>query len=247
MGNQSSTESLASTQSITNQINNVANENCITACTSELSDVNVIIENSDVEGDINISAVCNILGSSCVLKAALSNSVQNVQKNKQLGETMQSASFLTWFSNQNNDTVESSNQSTANRVSNIINSTCQNNSTNSVDGVNIEVLAGSKVGGNINVQSDGTISKSQCIIDNTIRTTLSNDQTNDQTAKVFQGSPILFGIIAVVIVVVVIMIGIVILGVGGLGAAGLGVVGMEALKKSRNKPRAYAPQTYRAR
>ena len=43
------------------------------------------------------------------------------------------------------------------------------------------------------------------------------------------------------------MIGIVILGVGGLGAAGLGVVGMEALKKPRNKPRPYAPQTYRAR
>lgn len=215
MGNQASSESLASTESISNQINNVSNENCITACDSEISNINMIIENSDIEGDVNVSAVCNILGSSCILKAALSTSVQNTQKNKQLGATMQSDSPLNWFSSQSSNIQESNNQSISNKVSNVMNSTCQNNSTSTVDGVNIELI-GDKVGGNINVDSKGNITKSQCIIDNVARTTLANEQSNSQTAKVMQGSPILFAIIAIVIIVVVVMIGLVILGVGGI-------------------------------
>ena len=254
MGNQSSSESLASTQSVSNQINNVSNENCITACTSDIRDSNIKIIDSNVRGNVSISAVCNILGSSCVLKAALSNSIQNTQKNKQLGETMQSASPLTWFSNQSNSTTESSNENISNRVSNIVNSTCQNTSSENVEGINIEII-GSSVGGNVNLSADGDISKSQCIIDNTTRTTLSNDQTNSQTAKVMQGSPLLFGIIAVVIVVVVVMIGIVILGVGGLGVLGVGAVGMKSLKKkpqNRGPPPQYkqrpsAPPMYKPR
>ncbi len=118
----------------------------------------------------------------------------------------------------------------ANRVSNILNSTCQNNSTSKVDGVNIEII-GSRVGGNVSENSQGNISKSQCVISNTARTTLSNDQSNSQTAKTMQGSPLLFAIIAIVIVVVVIMIGIVIIGVGGLGGLALLKGGKKPKKK----------------
>ena len=229
MGNQSSTQSLASTQAISNQINNVSNENCITACDSDVSNINMLIENSDIEGNINISAVCSVIGSSCILKAALSNSVQNTQKNSQSAEAMQESDPLSWFSSSTSDQQEDSNQSTANRVSNIINSTCQNNSTSNVDGINIELI-GDKVGGNVNVNSAGSVSKSQCILDNASRTTLANDQSNSQTAKVMQGSALLFGIIAVVIVIVVIMIGLVILGMGGIG----GIFALKGLSEKGN-------------
>ena len=245
MGNQSSSQSLASSQSISNQINNVSNENCITACDSDISNVNMIIEDSDIEGNVSISSVCNIIGSSCILKAALSSSVQNTQKNKQLGETMQSASPLTWFSNQSSSTQESNNQSVSNRVSNILNSTCQNNSTSKVDGVNIELI-GDKVGGNVSENSQGNISKSQCVISNTARTTLSNDQSNSQTAKAMQGSPILFAIIGIVIIVVVVMIGIVIVGVGGLGGLAL-LKGADKKKSSTRPPPAIPPPRYKPR
>ena len=217
MGNQSSSESLANTESISNQINSISNENCITACDSDISNSNIILENGDIQGDINISAVCNILGSSCVLKAALSDSVQNTQKNTQLAESMQSASPLTWFSNQHAGVTENNNQDIANRVSNIINSTCQNTSSNKVEGINVEII-GEKVGGNVNIGSKGNITKSQCIINNTSRVTLSNDQTNSQTARIFQGSPLLFGFLALIIIIIIVMIGIVIFGVGGIGA-----------------------------
>ena len=243
MGNQSSSESLASTQSIRNQINNVSNESCITACDSDISNSNILIIDSDIEGNVSVSAVCNILGSSCVLKAALSNSIQNTQKNKQLGETMQSASPLTWFSSQNSSTTESSNESISNRISNIMNSTCQNNSKSQVDGINIELL-GTRVGGNVSIDSTGNVSKSQCILNNASRTTLANDQTNSQTAKVMQGSPVLFAIIGIVIIVVIVMIGIVILGIGGTGV----YMGVKEMEGSSNKQKPQRPpQTYRVR
>jgi hypothetical protein len=230
MGNSSSSESLVSTQSISNQINNVSNENCINACDSDISNINMIIENSDIEGDINVSAVCNILGASCILKASLSDTVQNTQKNKQLAETLQESDPFTWFSSSSANTTEDSNESIANRVSNIMNSTCQNDSDDSVSGVNIELI-GDRVGGSLNVDAKGNITKSQCIIDNVSRTTLSNDQTNSQTAKVMQGSPILFAILGIVIIVVIVMIGLVILGVGGLGVLGAGGVLMGEFSK----------------
>lgn len=236
MGNQSSTESLASTEEITNQINNVSNENCITACDSSISNIDMVIEDTTIEGNVNISAVCNILGASCILKAAMSNSIQNTQKNKQLAETLQSGSPLLLFSTQNNTQSESNNQDISNRVSNIMNSTCQNNSTTSVDGVNVELI-GDTIGGNLNINSDGNINKSSCILNNVARTTLANDQTNSQTAKALQGSPLLFAMLAVVIVIVVVMIGIVILGVGGIGALGVGAAIVHEVKKPKKSMR----------
>lgn len=239
MGNQSSTESLADTEEITNQINNVSNENCITACDSNISNINMVIEDTTIEGDVNISAVCNILGASCILKAALSNSVQNTQKNQQLAATMQSGSPLLAFSTQNSTIAESNNQDIANQVSNIMNATCQNNSSTSVNGVNVELI-GDTIGGSLNINSNGNINKSSCILNNVARTTLANQQTNSQTAKVMQGSPLLFAMLAVVIIIVVVMIGIVILGVGGLGALGIGAAIIHKKKKSsqplRTKP-----------
>ena len=237
MGNQSSSESLASTQSIVNQINNISNENCINLCSSSIQDIHILIQDSDIEGNINAQAACSILGASCVLKASLSSDVQNTEKNKQLGLAMQEEDPIALIGPSSSSTInETSNQSVANRVTNILNSTCQANSVQSADDVNIEVI-GSKVVGNINVDANGQITKSKCIIDNVSRTTLSNDLTNSQTAKTFQGSPLLFIILAIVAIAVMVMIVIVILGVGGLGVLGVGGVGALAVESGKNKPR----------
>ena len=252
MGGQQSSESMASTQSISNQINNISNQSCINSCTTEVDDVNMVIEDSTIEGNVNVTSVCDILGATCMLKASMSNDVHNQQKNKQQGTELQENDPFNVFGSlfgMSSSISESNKQSTSNRVSNIMNSTCQENSNSSTQDVNIEII-GSKVGGDVNVSSDGSISKTQCTLENVARNTLANDQSNTQKATIAQGSPLLFAIIAVVIVVVVIMIGVVILGVGGLGAVGVGGLAYEEFTKSPSpsqQPRPSAPPPYKPR
>ena len=254
MGGQQSSESLVNNQSTLNAINNVSNENCINACDSDISNIHMQIIDSDIEGNVNISAVCNILGTSCVLKSSLTTNLHNTQKSQQTGEAMQESDPLSLLGNlfggQSSSISENSNQSIANRVSNIINSTCQNKSTNDVSGVNVQMI-GDKVGGNVSIASDGSISHTDCVLNNMSRTMITNDQSNSQKAKIMQGSPLLFAIIGIVIVVVVVMIGIVIIGVGGIGTLGLGAVAKDEMSKKSSKPnqrsRPPPPQTYRVR
>lgn len=243
---QQESESMASTQSISNQINNLSNENCINSCTTEVNNVNMVIEDSTIEGDVTVSSICDILGATCMLKASMSNDVHNQQKNEQQGTELQENDPFNVFGSlfgMSSSISESNKQSTANRVSNIMNSTCQENSNSSTQDVNIEII-GSKVGGNVNVSSDGSISKTQCSLENVSRTTLANDQSNTQKATIAQGSPLLFAIIGVVIVVVVIMIGVVILGVGGLGAVGVGGLAYEEFA-TKSPPKTSKPPPQR--
>lgn len=242
MGGTQSSESMVSMQSITNEINNISNENCIQTCTSKTSDVSVILEGSTIRGDINISSYCSIMGSSCSLKASLTTDLHNTQKTKQAGTLLDEQDPLCILGDLFGDSAsitENSNESIANRVTNILNSICQQQSSSTTEDINVE-LVNDNVIGNINITSGAQVSKTNCIIDNMARTTIANDQTTDQSEKLLQGSPLLFAIIGIVILVVIIMIGIVILGVGGLGTAGVLGVGYLAVENSKNK-RAYGP------
>lgn len=265
MGGQQSSESLVDNQSMTNRINNISNENCINACDSDISNLHMDIEDSDIEGNVSISSVCNILGASCVLKSSLSTSLHNTQKSKQSADAMQEQDPLSLlgslFGGPSSSVDETTNQSVANRVSNIINSTCQNKSVQKLTGINVQMI-GDKVGGNVNITADGGITNTECILNNISRTAITNDQSNSQSAKIMQGSPLLYAIIGLVIVAVIVMIGIVILGIGGVSA---GVIAKDEMSKKSSKPgmkkppsgppppysakpgMKKAPQTYRVR
>ena len=241
MGGTSSRISLANTQSVTNAINNISNESCINSCKSNTSDIHVVATNSTLN-NLTIGTVCNIIGASCVLKASLTNTIQNKLTNKQKATTVQESdplSLMGSFFGETTGTNESSNQSISNRVSNLLNSTCQNNTSSTTDGVYIN-LNNVDVTGTINVGTSANISKTSCILDNVARTTLSNTEANSQSAKVMQGSPLLFAIIGLVIVAVVIMIILVIVGAGALGVMKIGphALGSMAPKtSSRSSPR----------
>ena len=122
MGGTHSSESLVGMQSITNSINNISNENCIQTCTSKTSDIDIDIEGSTLMGDINVSSICSILGSSCVLKASLSTDLHNTQKSKQNGTLLDEQDPLNILGDLFGDSAsitENSNQSIANRVTNL--------------------------------------------------------------------------------------------------------------------------------
>lgn len=216
MGGVNSTQSQVSDQEILNKINNISNENCITSCTSSISDITADFENSTFEGDINIGSICNILGASCVLKASLSNDVQNYQKLAQDNNRIDEQDPLILFSLLAGDSgsqTNVNNQVISNRVTNILNSVCQNQAQESTSGVYIH-LVGDTVDGNVNVNAEGTVSNTSCILDNVVRNTISNKQVATQKNKLMQGSPLLFAIIGIVIIAVAIMVVILFIGVG---------------------------------
>lgn len=224
MGGVHSTQSQVSNQAIMNKINNISNEKCITSCTSKLSDITVDIQNSVFDGDINIGSYCNIIGASCVLKASLSNDIQNTQKLDQSNNRVDEQdpfSFLSLMMGDYGTQDEVNNQTISNRITNVLNSICENEADESLSGVNIH-LVGDTIRGNLNVEAAGTVSNTKCVLDNVVRNTISNDQVATQKNKLVQGSPLLFAIIAVVIIAVIIMFVILILGVGLIGAGTVG-------------------------
>ena len=232
MGGVHSTQSQVSNQAIMNKINNISNEKCVTSCTSTLSDINVDLINSTFYGDINIGSYCNILGASCTLKASLTNDVQNTQKLDQTNNRVDEQdpiSICSLLAGDYGTQDEVNNQTISNRITNILNSICQNQANPTTSGVDIH-LVGDTVEGNLNVEAAGTVSNATCILDNVVSNTISNDQVAKQSNKLIQGSPLLFAIIAAVIIAAMIMIVILFLGVGGVG-----VVGLKAVESSKQR------------
>ena len=243
MGGIQSTRSMDSSQSVLNQINNVSNQNCITSCTSNLSDTNILIDGSTINGDINVQSVCEITGASCVLKASMTNDIHNTQKSIQDMKKIEEDDPLNILpmglvGDSSNDS-QSQSQSITNRVSNVLNSTCQNNDTSNISGTVVTVKNDATVNGNININSHGNVDKTSCILNNVVKNKLTNDQFAKQKNKVFQGSPILFLFVLIGICVIGALIVVLVLGLGGMIT--LGGVGMLEMSKGSKGPHPPGP------
>ena len=220
MDGSSVTQSMVSNQQIKNSVNQISKEKCITACTSNLSNINIHATGGTIDGDINVTSTCHINGSSCVLKASLSDNIQNKQANTQAALSLQESDPLSAFAGLTGTSTtqdETSNQTTSNNLTNALNSVCQNKSSANTSDVNIQ-LDDETVKGDVNVEANGTVSNASCNLENIARATVANDQTNKQTESALQGSPILFAILAILAVVVCIIIGLVVVGLGGAAA-----------------------------
>lgn len=220
---QSISESMVSTQTIVNDINNISQENCINSCTNDIEDVKAVFIDTTMSG-FNIETRCNIVGASCILKASLTNDLHNKQKTIQSGKSLQESDPFSLMGNlfggENIGINEASNEATINRITNIMNSTCEQNTATEISDIDIEFI-GDNVTGDINILASSSITKSSCMLDNMARNIVANDQATDQSEKAMQGSPILYAIIGVVLCVVVVAIAVLLLGLtlGGGGIA----------------------------
>jgi len=219
MGGIQSSRSMVSNQETLNNINNVSTQNCITECTSNISNTNIDIEHSTFNGDINVQSICTITGASCLLKSAMTNSLHNTEKSEQeLKDTEENDPFnvipLALFGSDTSDS-KSVNQSIVNRVSNVINATCQNNSTSNISGTTVTV-SDATVNGNININAKGDVDKSSCVQNNVASNIITNNEQSKQKDKVFQGSPLLFIIVAVTVVIIGGLLVILVLGITGI-------------------------------
>lgn len=189
MGNYSSIIN-SDTQKISTNITQISTENCLNTCLQANNQLNITIIGTTLNGDINFSEACYINGASCILKAAVSNSLINDQTSKQKGNIKDEEDpfdFLADFIPSSNQINQSNFQSIADNITQMVNSTCQNSTDISDNDLNI-TFEGDIVNGNVNLNLAGSSTNSKCIINNMTKNYVDNSQYSSQTASIVRES-----------------------------------------------------------
>lgn len=187
-------------QSISNQISQISNEQCINVCTNDGS-IDIDISGGKVEG-INITDACFINSASCNLKSSLDSKLINSLSSKQKGDITDISGLFTLFDDLAriggaDDITQNNYQDISNQATQQMNSICLTPATENRPVV-IDISGGNT--GFINIDNSATISKSQCVIDNVSKFYAQNSEVNDQTAKILRfGIGLILALLAVLI------------------------------------------------
>lgn len=192
------------TTEVLNDIAQISDSSCVNVITTS-SEIRTEIINTVIRGDINITRVAAINGISCVLKAALSNTLTNDLDNTQDGTVEDvneldplsrladnAAKITPWgaasdmISSLSGDKMEVNNeivQKVVNQITQQMSATCQNKISNEGAPI-ITLLEGSKLGGDLNITDEQKISETSCVIENTTKNFVQNDISNSQDGTV---------------------------------------------------------------
>lgn len=181
-----------SEQDTSNRITQISNENCVNACVIGGNNAIINISNTTIRGDINYSSACIISGAGCTLKASLDSTLLNTQASEQDASISEEEDPFTLlnqlFDIGSSDNISESNfQSISNEITQIMNSTCQNNQEISNNDLTL-FLSNDDVEGSINLTESGSITNTQCILNNMSKSYVKNDQKNTQKASISKGS-----------------------------------------------------------
>jgi len=188
-------------QETSNQISQISNEECINYVTND-TEIVVNIDGGSY-GNIDISAIALLNSPSCILKASLDSSLINTLSNKQSAQITDMAGLFTALDALarigGSDSISQSNyQKIMNESTQQLNSLCKNYS--GAEEPIILNLTDAKVR-NINIKKLAESNKSDCVINNMVKSYISNNETNDQTAKITR-----MGIMAIILLIIIIII-----------------------------------------
>jgi hypothetical protein len=180
-----------SVQETNTRVAQISNENCVNACVNSNDNSVIKITNTTINGDINFSSACLISGAGCTLKSSLDSSLINSQASQQDAKIDDENNIFTLFNQLfdigSSDSINENNyQAITNEVTQVLNSTCQNNQEITDDSLAV-ILTNDNVNGDINLSEKGTITNTQCIITNMAKSYVKNDQKNSQTATITKG------------------------------------------------------------
>ena len=180
-----------SEQDTNTRVAQISNENCVNACITDNDNTVIKITNTTVNGDINFSTACLISGAGCTLKSSLDSTLINTQSNKQSGDIDDENNIFTLFNQlfdigSTDDINQNNYQSISNEVTQVMNSTCQNEQEITNNSLAV-ILNGDTINGDINLTEKGTITNTQCLITNQAKSYVKNDQKNTQIATITKG------------------------------------------------------------
>lgn len=171
-------------QKTSTDISQISNEECINYITND-SQIITNIDNSTI-GNLTIEELALLNSPSCILKASLDSSLVNTLSNKQSAQITDMAGLFTALDALarigGSDSISQENyQIISNESTQQMNSLCANYST--TQGAIINNIENSKVR-NVYITSNAESDKSSCIIDNMTKSYISNNESNDQSAKI---------------------------------------------------------------
>ncbi len=180
-----------SEQETNTRVAQISNANCVNACVDSNNSEVIKITNTTINGDINFSSACLISGAGCTLKSSLDSTLLNTQANKQDADIDDENNIFTLFNQlfdigSSEGITENNYQSISNEVTQMLNSTCQNDQEITNNSLTV-ILDNDNINGDINLTEKGTITNTQCILTNMGKSYVKNDQKNSQTATITKG------------------------------------------------------------
>jgi hypothetical protein len=214
----------SSSKAILNDANNLyetSSSACIGTCTTITTNQTIIISNTTVGGNIDITNQCSA-SASCVMQSIISSQVQNVMSSMASQENITTQLLPIAFDFNNKNTSTTIQQNITNNMTQTLQAVCQATDTTLTTN---QTLIGSNdtFGGNVSIMNQGS-ANANCTINNLSRMTLFNQSTSsdDQTTK--QSTVLGVMMISIVIILVIgAIILVIVIGPAGLAA----VVGFE--------------------
>ena len=183
-----------------------ANATCIMGSTVEISNIDIDIQNSTING-IDITAKNIMFGSSCMITNSLSADIINKQKTKQKSVNSQDVQGLFHALGATDSQSQSSYQSLVNNVSQFLSASCKNVQMTRESDIKIKYDHVIDTGG-IHIGIDSSNKNSKCNLNNIAKASVSNDQSAEQTEKMEGTISLIMHAIIVICIVAVIFLGI---------------------------------------
>ena len=207
----------SSQQNVINKISQNSNNACVLQCSNSNDTSKLILNNTIWKGNITISNVCSVSGSSCVLKSSLEDTLLNTLSNQQQSTLKSEQDLFTIFSNitsAGESVNETNSQSLSNQMTQNINSLCKFNAGDINNSLLVDAT-NSTIVGNLNYSNSSAVGKENCITTNMAKNYTSNDVSNSQQANLTQTSCTGSICSAIVAVAVAVCIALIIASVGG--------------------------------
>jgi hypothetical protein len=174
MGQNFSTQVNTTIQSTYNSQTQILNEQCSANCTNISNNTSVIIQNSTIGGDVNLSQKCSATAS-CIMTGVIDAQVQSVLQNLNTQSASVSNSLMPGLNVSTN--VNTTKQDLTNVLTQVVSQTCNSTSFNEQNNVTVAVL-GSTVKGSLNFSQEGSTTAS-CVMSTTASSSIYNKLAND--------------------------------------------------------------------
>jgi len=185
-----------------NEIIQKTRTTCIASCKQNVDNVNIVVTNGSIIGDIIISQKCEAVAL-CSMKTNLDTIATQQLDTIQNGEAIALArTWINWPGTSVAVSKNTTHQELYNSVTQSINNFCNATVENSVTNLNVYISDYSEVGA-FTIQQEGN-AQANCTIENITSASVTQQASSSQTAKASAGSVLLMIVALLVIMIIVI-------------------------------------------
>lgn len=171
-----------------NSVLQTASNVCLAICDQNVEDIEIIIDNGSRMGDVVIEQKCDV-DALCSMKTSLESiSLQQLESAQEAETKNEGNSWLTWPSWGVNRSVNYNKQTMMNIITQVVDNTCQAQSSQQVRGITVYANNNSEIAG-FNINQEASVN-AECMMETTGSVMASQSAISDQYAKSTSGNMI---------------------------------------------------------